>query len=592
MDSYLGGCGGMDELVSEDPRRIGPYQLEARLGSGGMGRVYLGRSPGGRHVAIKVIRPELAEDADFRARFAREVAAARQVSGIFTASVVDADLTGPVPWLATSYVAGPSLAVMVAYHGPLPVASVLALAAGLAEGLAAIHSSGVVHRDLKPANVLLAEDGPRLIDFGISRSLEAVALTRTGIVVGSPGFMSPEQADGREAGPPSDIFSLGAVLVFAATGQGPFGDGTTPALLYRVVCTQPNTSGLPGQIRPVIERCLAKDPRSRPTAAQLLAELSTALPPALPRAGPGPGLGPSAPYGADRLPALPTHLATERAAPSPASPAAWGPTASAPQQARLAGPTLPPVTGPPMPSTGPQLPRITASPLPPGYDRPVAPPPRRRRPFRPGQLVAIAAAVVLAAGAGAFLAAKAEHMGDHARPASASSTAVNPTTPVTTGSSPATQLPGAATMAAIGSELTQSASVRPTVQPAIDGVRSCSDSPQSGETTLQHAISIRQDILTGLQTLSPSGLTSGAQLISTLETAMQDSINADKGYQAWMTDFANAGNPCGSDPGQDSNYVAGQDASGAATTAKDAFLAIWNPMAPRYGQQTYTSTDF
>ena len=232
----------MDELVSGDPRRIGPYQLEARLGSGGMGRVYLGRSPGGRHVAIKVIRPELAEDADFRARFAREVAAARKVSGIFTASVVDADLDGPVPWLATSYVAGPSLAVVVAYRGPLPAASVLALAAGLAEGLAAIHASGVVHRDLKPANVLLAEDGPRLIDFGISRSLEAVALTRTGIVVGSPGFMSPEQADGREVGPPSDIFSLGAVLAFAATGKGPFGDGTTPALLYRVVCTQPNTS--------------------------------------------------------------------------------------------------------------------------------------------------------------------------------------------------------------------------------------------------------------------------------------------------------------------------------------------------------------
>ena len=341
----------------------------------------------------------------------------------------------------------------------------------------------------------------------------------------------------------------------------------------------------------MIERCLAKDPRSRPTAAQLLAELSTALPPALPRPGPGPGLGPPAPYGAGHVPALPTQLATESAALSPASPPAWGPTVSAPPP-RLAGPTLPPVTGSPMPPTGPELPRITASPVPPGYDRRVAPPPRRRRPFRPGQLAAIAAAVVLAAGAGAFLAAKAEHMGGHARPASASSAAVNPTTPVTTGSSSATQLPGAATMAAIGSDLAQSASVRPTVQPAIDGVRNCSESPQSGEATLQHAISTRQDILTGLQALSPSRLTSGAQMISTLETAMQDSINADKGYQAWMTDFANAGSPCGSDPGQDSNYVAGQDASSAATTAKDAFLAIWNPMAPRYGQPTHTNADF
>jgi len=536
-----------------------------------MGRVYLGRSPGGRHVAIKVIRPDLAEDADFRARFAQEVAAARKVSGIFTASVVDADLDGPVPWLATSYVAGPSLAAAVAYRGPLPTASVLALAAGLAEGLAAIHSSGVVHRDLKPANVLLAEDGPRLIDFGISRSLEAVALTRTGIVVGSPGFMSPEQADGREVGPPSDIFSLGAVLAFAATGKGPFGDGTTPALLYRVVCTEPDTSGLPGEIRPVIERCLAKDPRSRLTAAQLLAELSIALPFTLPRPEP----------------ARPTHLATERAAPDlPRDGApAWGPTVSALQPAHVAGPTLHPVAGPPLPA-------VIVPPLPPAYDRRVA---RRHRPFRLGWLIAVAAAVGLAAGAGAFLAARLGHVSHSARTASASSSAVNPTSPVTsaaTGSSPVTQPPGAATMAAIGSDLARSASVRPTVQPAIDGVRSCSMSPQSGEATLQQAINARQDTLTGLQTLSPSGLAGGAQLISTLETAMQDSINADKDYQYWVMDFANSGDPCGSDPGQDSNYVAGQNASSAATTAKNAFLGIWNPMAARYGQRTYSSTDF
>ena len=584
--------GELDELVSGDPRRIGPYLLEARLGSGGMGRVYLGRSPGGRHVAIKVIRPELAEDADFRARFAQEVAAARKVSGIYTASVVNADLDGPVPWLATSYVAGPSLALMVATRGPLPTAAVLALAAGLAEGLAAIHSAGVVHRDLKPANVLLAEDGPRLIDFGISRSLEAVALTRTGIVVGSPGFMSPEQADSREVGPPSDIFSLGAVLAFAATGIGPFGAGTTPALLYRVVCTQPNTSGLPGEIRPVIERCLAKDPRSRPTAAQLLAKLTTDQPLALPRPEPGmggfPGPGPTAPvsYRAEP-PALPTHLATERAAPYPDATPAWGPTASALQ---------------PLPVTGPQLPRVTSSPLPPdtvpplppAYDPRVAKV-RRHRPFRPGYLMAVAAAAALAAVAGAFLAARIGHVNNSARPASASSAAVNPTSAVTsatTGFSPVAGPPGAATMAAIGSDLARSASVRPTVQPAIDGVRSCSVSPQSGEATLQQAISTRQDILTGLQALSPSGLPNGAQLISTLETAMQDSISADKDYQSWMADFANAGNPCGSNPGQDSNYAAGQDASNAATIAKNDFLAIWNSMAPQYGQQTYAVTGF
>ena len=267
--------GGLEELQSGDPRQIGPYLLEERLGGGGMGQVYLGRSPGGRHVAIKVLRPELAEDPEFRARFAREVAAARKVSGIYTAPVVDADMDGPVPWLATSYVAGPSLAELVDTRGPLPAASLLPLAAGLAEGLAAIHSAGVVHRDLKPSNVLMAEDGPRLVDFGISRSMEADSLTRTGVVVGSPGFMSPEQAQGREVGPPSDIFGLGAVLTFGATGEGPFGDSTDiAALLYRVVYGEPNTSGLPADIRPLVERCLDKDPRRRPTEAQLLAELS------------------------------------------------------------------------------------------------------------------------------------------------------------------------------------------------------------------------------------------------------------------------------------------------------------------------------
>ena len=211
------------ELQPGEPELIGPYRVRGRLGTGGMGRVYLGLSPGGRSVAVKVIRADLAQDAEFRARFRREVAVARKVSGLFTAPVIDADVDGPVPWLATAYVPGPSLADAVSEHGPLPAASVLALARGLAEGLSAIHAAGVVHRDLKPANVLLAEDGPRVIDFGISRAVEASALTHTGLVVGSPGFMSPEQAEGREVGPPSDIFSLGAVLAFAATGQGPFG---------------------------------------------------------------------------------------------------------------------------------------------------------------------------------------------------------------------------------------------------------------------------------------------------------------------------------------------------------------------------------
>ena len=261
----------MHELQPGEPELIGPYRVRGRLGTGGMGRVYLGLSPGGRSVAVKVIRADLAQDAEFRARFRREVAVARKVSGLFTAPVIDADVDGPVPWLATAYVPGPSLADAVSEHGPLPAASVLALARGLAEGLSAIHAAGVVHRDLKPANVLLAEDGPRVIDFGISRAVEASALTHTGLVVGSPGFMSPEQAEGREVGPPSDIFSLGAVLAFAATGQGPFGSGSTPALVYRVVHSGPQLDLVPAEVRSLAERCLAKDPALRPTAADLLA---------------------------------------------------------------------------------------------------------------------------------------------------------------------------------------------------------------------------------------------------------------------------------------------------------------------------------
>ncbi len=524
-----------------------------------MGRVYLGRSPGGRQVAIKVIRPELAEDADFRARFAREVSAARKVSGIFTASVVDADLTGPVPWLATSYIAGPSLADAVATRGPMPESMVLRLAAGLAEGLSAIHAAGVVHRDLKPSNVLLADDGPRLIDFGISRSMETSALTQTGTVVGSPGFMSPEQTQGREVGPPSDIFSLGAVLTFAATGEGPFGQGSTVALLYRVVTSQPNTAGLPGGVRPLAEHCLAKDPRQRPTAAQLLAGLSQLPPEGVQPERVQPASRPEL-YSAYDEP--PTH--TQRA---------WDRPAAEPES---------------------RFDRPAASPVPPWDSRAAAP--ARRRPPRRGWLIAVAAAAVLASvGAGAFVAGKIGPGHGGAPPASGGTSPAGATSPVTSpaaSSATATQLPGAAAMATLGTYLARSASVRPTIQAAINGVQGCSESPASGEATLQRAIDTRQDILNALPTLSVSGLPSGTQLVSTLTTTMQDSIAADKDYQSWMKDFASSGSPCGSDPGQDSNYAAAVNVSGAATTAKNAFVAIWDPMAPRYGQPVYSSTGF
>ena len=508
----------MDDLRPEDPRQIGPYWLEGRLGSGGMGNVYLGRSPGGRHVAIKVIRAELAADAEFRARFAREVAAMRKVSGIFTAGVVDADVHGPTPWLATSYVAGPSLADEVDAHGPLSPGAVLMLAAGLAEGLVAIHSAGLVHRDLKPSNVLLAEDGPRLIDFGISRAVDSSALTRTGMVMGSPGFMSPEQARGREAGPPSDVFSLGAVLAFAATGREPFGSGSGEVLLDRVVSGEPDTDDLPRRIRPLVERCMISDPRRRPTAAQLLAELSTAE--SATRTQPA-----MAPRGAGRDATLLANLPTETAhaaAGQAATPGASIPTRTTlvpfpparPEPRRVPVPEPRPV--PPAerrPATPPQ-PRFTS----PRPAEPLPPPPRAaasaaaRPAASPGRRMAVAVAVVLiAAVAGAFVAWRAGYLGSPG-PASSRGTSSSPSAPP--------QSP-AAVMTTLGTYLARSASVRPVIQPAIDGVRTCSQTPASGQASMQQAVSTRQDILNGLRTLSPSGLPDGAQLISALTAAMR-----------------------------------------------------------------------
>jgi hypothetical protein len=288
-------------LQPADPRLIGPYQLLGRLGAGGMGRVFLGMSATGRPVAVKIVHAELAADPEFRARFGSEVAAARKVSGLFTALVVDADVDAPVPWLATAYVAGPSLSEAVRSRGPLTAGSLLSMAAGLAKSLTAIHAAGVVHGDLKPSNVLLALDGPRVIDFGISQAAEATPLARAGLVVGTPSFMSPEQAQGKDVGPLSDVFSLGAVLAFAATGRKPFGAGQPAAVLERVVCGTADLRGAPAEVRPLIERCLVKDPGRRPAAAELLAGVTAAQSAMEP--GPEPALrGLRAPAGADAPP--------------------------------------------------------------------------------------------------------------------------------------------------------------------------------------------------------------------------------------------------------------------------------------------------
>ncbi|WP_078865701.1 protein kinase domain-containing protein [Streptomyces purpeochromogenes] len=265
----------MEPLAAGDPARIGHFVLHARLGAGGMGRVFLGQSPGGRAVAVKVVHPHLAQHEEFRHRFRREVTAAQAVSGAFTAPVVAAGPDDAPPWIATVYVPGPTLDEAVARAGRMSEGSVWPLAAGLVEALQAIHAAGLLHRDLKPSNVLLAADGPRVIDFGISRTMDATVLTRTGTAIGTSGFMSPEQAEGGQVGLASDVFSLGAVLAFAATGAEPFGQGAPLAVMHRVVTGEPRLDGLHGPVRALITACLAKNPADRPTAAQLLDHITS-----------------------------------------------------------------------------------------------------------------------------------------------------------------------------------------------------------------------------------------------------------------------------------------------------------------------------
>ncbi|HEX4705803.1 MAG TPA: protein kinase [Pseudonocardiaceae bacterium] len=257
-------------LAADDPHTIAGYTLRARIGVGGMGRVYLAFSPGGRPLAIKVVRPEFAQDEEFRRRFQQEVAAAQRVQGMFTAQVVDADTRGPLPWLATAYVPGPSLAQAVAEHGPLPPPTVFRLMAGVAEGLAAVHACGLIHRDLKPANVLLAADGPRVIDFGIAHAAGATAITRTGMRVGTPAFMAPEQIRDGAATPAVDVFALGNLALFAAIGRTAFGNGNTEALFHRILNEQPDLGGCPPALCAILERCLAKEPGGRPTLGDIM----------------------------------------------------------------------------------------------------------------------------------------------------------------------------------------------------------------------------------------------------------------------------------------------------------------------------------
>ena len=398
-------------LQQTDPPRVGGYRLVARLGAGGMGVVYLAETRDGQPVAVKVLRPELADNPEFRTRFGREVTALTRIQGMCTVRVIEADTEAPKPFLVTEYADGPSLSEYVDAYGPLDPQMLYGLATGLAEALTAIHAAGIVHRDLKPSNVLLTAAGPKVIDFGIAQALDTTSLTRTGITVGSAGFMAPEQITGR-AGTAADIFTWAVTVAFAAGGKAPFGTGPSDAIMYRIMHAAPDISAAPPGLRPLVEAALAKDPQARPTAPQLLAELTNAQ-----------LTGAGARYENPTQTVLaqtwhPSATGPMGAAPGPMG-AAPGPTGAAP------GPTGA-APGPTRAAPGPTAPR-----------GPGPKPSRRRTALLP---VVLTLAFVLAAGGTALGLALAAKPASHTPPGAsttapaspaqpASSAATTPTTP-------------------------------------------------------------------------------------------------------------------------------------------------------------------
>jgi hypothetical protein len=375
-------------LDQSDPVEIAGYALRARLGSGGMGNVYLSFTRGGRPVALKVIRKEFADDPEFRRRFRMEVAAAQRVQGLYTAPVVDADPDAAVPWLATAYIAGPALNYAVTEYGPLPEASVFRLLGGVAEGLTAVHAAGLVHRDLKPANVLLAADGPRVIDFGIAYAADATSLTNSGAMLGTPAFMSPEQVAGKPVSSATDVFALGHLVAYAATGHSVFGEGHFSSLVYRIAQEQPDLSGCPDSLRECVSQCLAKDPAERPDLAEVMVFAKGGLTGQTMQLASGSWLPEPV---AGTLAAYDTSAAPPAAARIPDATVTVGATSGAVSTGSV---TVPGAGGP----GGYGLP-----PAPPQAAGPV-PPPRRRGLKRPKVIVPAVLIVLLAAvGAGAYL---------------------------------------------------------------------------------------------------------------------------------------------------------------------------------------------
>ncbi|MDT0342378.1 serine/threonine-protein kinase [Streptomyces litchfieldiae] len=381
-------------LGPTDPREVAGYRLQARLGSGGMGSVYLSYTRGGQPIAVKVVRAEFAEDPEFRRRFELEVRAARRVQGLYTVPVLDSNTEGAAPWLATAYVPGLSLSDVVRTYGPLPPETVLLLVGGVAEALQSVHAAGIIHRDLKPGNVLLAADGPKVIDFGIARAADVTALTGTDARVGTPSYMAPEQITGSSATPATDVFALGIITCYAATGTHPFGEGAAHAVMYRIVQDEPDLSRVPEQLRHLIHACLAKNPAARPTPAQVI-EACRVLSP-----------GQTLQRQESWLPAPVAAEVTQRLHNSPPLPAPPTPPAAAP--------SLPP-TPPSTPPSTPPPPAFSPVPAPTGPQQPLRPQQSRRR-----MAVLLAATAVVAAMLGGVLAVQVLGDGDSETPEASS----------------------------------------------------------------------------------------------------------------------------------------------------------------------------
>ncbi|MBA9004532.1 serine/threonine-protein kinase [Thermomonospora cellulosilytica] len=356
-------------LEAGDPRRLGNYEVVGRLGAGGQGAVYLGRAEDGTYVAVKLLHAQMAADPSARARFAREVAAAQKVAPFCTARVLQADVAGDTPFIVSEFIDGPSLHDVVAHNGPLGTTELERLAIGTVTALAAIHEAGIVHRDFKPNNVLLAADGPRVVDFGIARTVNSQesAVTATGMVVGTPGYLAPEQLTGAPLQPAVDIFAWGATMVFAATGQSPFEAETLPVIINRILNEEPDLSALQEPLRGLVARCLSKDPAGRPTAAQLLLQLLGHV-----------GAAPATPTPvSEELLGEGTRIASRMAPPPPVPPA---PVHHTPPPQPITPPPMPMHVGPqPGPATPPPQP-ITPPPMPMhqgGFQQgPMTPPPQ------------------------------------------------------------------------------------------------------------------------------------------------------------------------------------------------------------------------